>query len=124
LDRKFNGCKEVSYERFKEKNRSSCQQNITIRDLAQIIDNSPIQIIKKLMNNGVMVSINQSIDFDTAAILADEMGFEAVLEKRLLDLSTFFIQKNGALKQVKMRQTLVKTLHGRFIEIVASEASK
>ena len=55
--------------------------NISIRDFAQIIEVSPIQIIKKLMSNGVMASINQAIDFDTAAILADEMGFEATLEK-------------------------------------------
>ena len=56
--------------------------NISIRDFAQIIEVSPIQIIKKLMSNGVMASINQSIDFDTAAILADELGFEASLENQ------------------------------------------
>jgi translation initiation factor IF-2 len=56
--------------------------NISIRDFAQIIEVSPIQIIKKLMTNGVMASINQAIDFDTAAILADEMGFEATLESQ------------------------------------------
>src|SRR5512136_342505 len=55
--------------------------NITIREFDQIIEVSPIQIIKKLMSNGVMASINQAIDFDTAAILADEMGFEATLER-------------------------------------------
>src|SRR5512136_73621 len=57
-------------------------ENISIRDFAQIIEISPIQIIKKLMSNGVMASINQSIDYDTAAILADEMGFEATLENQ------------------------------------------
>jgi translation initiation factor IF-2 len=53
---------------------------ISIREFAQIIEVSPIQIIKKLMTNGVMASINQTIDYDTAAILADEMGFETVME--------------------------------------------
>jgi translation initiation factor IF-2 len=53
---------------------------ISVRDLAQHIDVSPIQIIKKLMNNGVMASINQTIDYDTAAIVAAEFGFEASLE--------------------------------------------
>ncbi|MFH1524537.1 MAG: translation initiation factor IF-2 N-terminal domain-containing protein, partial [Chloroflexota bacterium] len=56
--------------------------NISIRDFAQLVEVSPIQIIKKLMTNGVMASINQTIDFDTAAILADEMGFEATLESQ------------------------------------------
>lgn len=53
---------------------------ITIRDLAKVIDASPIDIIKKLMANGVMANINQQIDFDTAAIVAAEMGYEATLE--------------------------------------------
>ncbi len=53
---------------------------ITIRDLAKVIDASPIDIIKKLMANGVMANINQQIDFDTAAIVASEMGYEATLE--------------------------------------------
>jgi translation initiation factor IF-2 len=60
--------------------------NISVRDFAQIIEVSPIQIIKKLMTNGVMASINQTIDFDTAAILADEMGFEATLESQAAPL--------------------------------------
>ncbi|MGB9673198.1 MAG: translation initiation factor IF-2 [Anaerolineales bacterium] len=53
---------------------------ITIRDLAKVIDVSPIDVIKKLMANGVMANINQQIDFDTAAIVAAEMGYEATLE--------------------------------------------
>ena len=54
--------------------------SITVRDLAQIMQTSPIDVIKALMSNGVMASINQLIDFDTAAIVASEMGFEAVPE--------------------------------------------
>jgi len=53
---------------------------ITVRDLAQRTQSSPIQVIKILMSNGVMANINQMVDFDTAAIVASELGFEAVLE--------------------------------------------
>lgn len=53
---------------------------ITVRELAQSIEASPIEVIKTLMANGVMANINQQIDFDTAAIVAAEMGYEAVLE--------------------------------------------
>ena len=53
---------------------------IGVRDLADRMEASPIDIIKILMNNGVMASINQTIDFDSAAIVAADMGFEAVLE--------------------------------------------
>lgn len=54
--------------------------SITVRELAQLIHSSPIEIIKNLMANGVMANINQQIDFDTAAIIAAEMGYEAALE--------------------------------------------
>src|SRR5512138_566081 len=53
---------------------------ITVRDLANAIESSPIEIIKSLMANGVMANINQQIDFDTAAIVAAEMGYEATME--------------------------------------------
>ncbi len=54
--------------------------SVVIRDLAQKIEKSPIEVIKKLMANGVMATINQSVDFDTAAIVVAEYGFEAVPE--------------------------------------------
>ncbi len=54
--------------------------SIVIRDLAQKIEKSPIDIIKRLMTNGVMASINQAVDFDTAAIVVAEYGFDAIPE--------------------------------------------
>ena len=50
---------------------------IVVRELANLMEASPIDIIKELMNAGVMANINQQIDYDTAAIIAEEMGFEA-----------------------------------------------
>ena len=55
--------------------------NLTVRELAALLEASPIQIIKALMANGVMANINQQIDFDTAAIVASEMGFEANMQQ-------------------------------------------
>lgn len=54
--------------------------SITVRDLAETLASNPIDIIKVLMQNGVMANINQLVDFDTAAIVAAEMGIEATLE--------------------------------------------
>jgi len=54
--------------------------SISVRDLAQRMNASPIQVIKILMSNGVMANINQLVDFDTAAIVASELGFEAKAE--------------------------------------------
>jgi translation initiation factor IF-2 len=61
-------------------NKLELPASIVIRDLAEIIEQSPIDIIKKLMSNGVMASINQSVDFDTAAIVVAEYGFDAIPE--------------------------------------------
>jgi len=52
-------------------------ETVTVRDLSEMIDVSPIEIIKQLMANGVMANINQQIDFDTAAIVIAELGYEA-----------------------------------------------
>lgn len=58
---------------------------IGVRDLAQKMGISPIDAIKKLMVNGVMASINQTIDFDTAAIVAAEFGFDAIPEQQEIE---------------------------------------
>jgi translation initiation factor IF-2 len=53
---------------------------ISVRDLSVKLEVSPIDVIKKLMANGVMASINQMVDYDTAAIVAAEFGWEAAPE--------------------------------------------
>jgi translation initiation factor IF-2 len=50
---------------------------LTVRELASLMQVSPIDVIKELMANGIMANINQQIDFDTAAIVAGEFDFEA-----------------------------------------------
>lgn len=54
---------------------------LTVRDLATLLKLTPIDIIKKLMANGVMANITQSIDYDTAALIAEELGFQVQEEK-------------------------------------------
>ncbi|MHB1317285.1 MAG: translation initiation factor IF-2 [Anaerolineae bacterium] len=53
-------------------------QVITVRELADLMQRSPIELIKELMNAGVMANINQQIDYDTAAIVAEDMGYRVV----------------------------------------------
>lgn len=54
---------------------------VTVRELSDLMGVSPIGVIKELMSNGIMANINQEIDFDTAAIVAGEMGFEVVAQE-------------------------------------------
>jgi translation initiation factor IF-2 len=48
--------------------------SITVRDLATLINRSPIDLIKILMQFGIMAPITHSIDHDTAVILGEELG--------------------------------------------------
>lgn len=49
---------------------------LSVKELADALNVSAVEIIKELMKNGVMASINQVIDYDTAAIVASDLGFE------------------------------------------------
>ena len=49
---------------------------ITVGDLAENLDVSPVEIIKQLMRAGIMAGINQSIDYDVAYGLAKAYGFD------------------------------------------------
>ncbi len=51
-------------------------QVMSVRDLARALRANPIDVIKELMANGVVASINQTIDYETAEIVAGELGFE------------------------------------------------
>lgn len=55
--------------------------SLSVRELAVMLDTSAVAVIKILMSNGVMASINQQIDFDTAAVVATELGYEPQLEQ-------------------------------------------
>lgn len=61
----------------KEKQILELPDFITVRELADLMEASPIEVMKELISNGIMASINQQIDYDTAAIVVDGLGFEA-----------------------------------------------
>ncbi len=62
-----------------EKKRVEIPSFMTVRELAELLEVSPIDVIRELMSNGIIANINQQIDYDTAAIVAEEMGFESAV---------------------------------------------
>jgi translation initiation factor IF-2 len=48
---------------------------LSVKDLAEKLGVSPVEVIKKLMASKILATINQVIDFGTAEIVADEFGF-------------------------------------------------
>ncbi|MCC6639466.1 translation initiation factor IF-2 [Candidatus Falkowbacteria bacterium] len=47
---------------------------VTVKDFATLINIPVANVIKSLMKNGIMATLNERIDFDTATIIADEFG--------------------------------------------------
>src|SRR6266853_3538764 len=56
-------------------------KTIVVGDLARALDVSVVDVIRGLVNMGTMVSINQSVDFETATLVANELGFETRAEE-------------------------------------------
>ena len=57
--------------------------SLTVRELADAIDIIVIEVMKVLIANGIVASINQEIDFDTAAIVCAEFEIEALSQSSL-----------------------------------------
>ncbi len=55
---------------------------IAVSELAELLGVTAIDVIKELMKNGVMATINQVVDFDTAAVVAADLGFSPEEEER------------------------------------------
>lgn len=62
------------------KRKIKVQESITVSELAKSMGVKASELIKKLLIMGVVATINQSIDFDTAVLVADEFGYELELD--------------------------------------------
>jgi translation initiation factor IF-2 len=56
--------------------------SVAVRHLAELLGVSAVDVIKQLMRNGIFANINQVIDFETAAAVATNLGYEAHPETR------------------------------------------
>jgi translation initiation factor IF-2 len=52
---------------------------VSVKDFAALIDAPVSDVIKILMSNGIMATLNERIDFDTASLVADEFGANVAL---------------------------------------------
>jgi translation initiation factor IF-2 len=56
-------------------------ETIGVGEFARALDLPVTRVIGELMKNGVMATINEQIDFDTAAIIGSELGFDIIPEE-------------------------------------------
>lgn len=54
---------------------------IKVKDYVDLLGLSVSDVVKALLKNGIMANINEEIDFDTASIVAQDLGFEVEEEK-------------------------------------------
>ena len=77
-----------SNEAIQDENVIIYKEGMTVTELAALLEISPVELVKKLMGLGVMASVNQSVDFDSAEVIASE--FDKVLKKEeQADISNF-----------------------------------
>lgn len=66
---------------------------ISIRDLALKLGVEVWVVISELMKSGIMATINEVIDFDTALIISSELGFEIELDNKIEETGVLTIEK-------------------------------
>ncbi|MCX6806166.1 MAG: translation initiation factor IF-2 [Patescibacteria group bacterium] len=53
-------------------------QVISVGEFAELLGKGPAAVVGELMKNGVMATVNEQIDFDTAQIIGNELGFDII----------------------------------------------
>jgi len=67
----------------KTTNKVKIPFQISVREFAQRLGLDSPSVIKKLMENGILATINEQIDYDTATIIAQEFGFETESDQKV-----------------------------------------
>ncbi|MBU1202821.1 translation initiation factor IF-2 [Patescibacteria group bacterium] len=65
-------------EQKKASKEISMGETIIVKDMAELMKLPVAKLMGELMKNGIMVSLNERIDFDTATIIAEDLGFKAI----------------------------------------------
>jgi translation initiation factor IF-2 len=86
-------------------------ETISVADLAHKMSIKAAEVIKKLMQLGQMVTINQVLDQETAMIVVEELGHTAVAAK-LDDPEAFIVEENTASESEKLPRPPVVTVMG------------
>jgi translation initiation factor IF-2 len=70
---------------------------LSVKQLSEILNCNPVDIIKQLMRSGVMANINQSIDFVVASKIANSFGFNTIKQPATFKAKTPTIVKGEKL---------------------------
>ena len=97
------------------KRRIRVPEKVTVADLAKAMGTKAVEIIRQLMGLGVQANLNQTLDFETASVVADEFGYE--LEHDQVELESVLAEVEDKPEDLKPRPPVVTIMghvdHGK-----------
>ena len=92
-------------------------ETITVKDFATELKKTTAEIIKKLLDYGVMATINNEIDFDTASLIADEFGVKVNKKETITEEDILFDESEDKEEDLVVRPPVVVVMghvdHGK-----------
>lgn len=90
---------------------------ITVKDLAAEMKKTSGEVIKKLFNYGIMATINNTVDFDTAFLVAQEFGITANKKEEVKEEDILFDDTEDTAEELEPRPPVVVVMghvdHGK-----------
>ena len=95
----------------------SIPESITVKDLAAELKKTSAEVIKKLFGYGIMATINNEVDFDTAFLVAEEFGVTAKKKQEVKEEDILFDDSEDKEDELKPRPPVVVVMghvdHGK-----------
>ena len=92
-------------------------ETITVKDFAAELKKTTAEVIKKLLGYGVMATINNEIDFDTASLIADEFGVKVNKKETITEEDILFDDSEDREEDLEVRPPVVVVMghvdHGK-----------
>ena len=92
-------------------------ETITVKDFASELKKTTAEVIKKLLGYGVMATINNEIDFDTASLIADEFGVKVNKKETITEEDILFDDSEDSAEELETRPPVVVVMghvdHGK-----------